>query len=251
MWTIWCDNISRRSFDEDTFTDAAVKTAEADNFEALRAEAVRAKSGALTGDSNFESVRIFKTRIQPHASDPENSNGGILSVSIPANQWTVCYWLNMLSLLFSKDNDSVHDSINGVVLTRAIAMWHISIWHGAISPEAKEALSLSLRLSSNCSECMATSHILPETRPAFNRKLVPSKKVPSDSWKGWRVNKINPPSRRELSSPIDYDKEMDALLSKYSHKKGSFWSGDWSGDMCSLLGTFTITVLLTGLRMFW
>jgi hypothetical protein len=248
MWTIWCDNISRRSFDAETFIDSGVKTAKADNFEALRTEVLRANSQVLTDDdANFASVRIFRENIQPHNTDPENAHGGILTVSVPASQWTVCYFLNFLSLLFNED--PVNGFINGVVLTRAVAMWHVSIWHGrAATQDAKDALSVALRLSSNCSECMATSHLQSEVQAAYNRKRAKDKKKSSFDLKAWREKKVYSTKQPKCSDPIDYDKELVMLLAKYPSGKGVSL---WRCDMCSMVGTIVLTAVLTGLRMLW
>jgi hypothetical protein len=236
MWTVWCDNISKRRVDEDTFVDFAVKVGKSDNIQKLRSLCHAADKQVLSEDRSTEisSMRVFNDTIQPHISDPRNINGGCMTVSIPASHWTMCYFFNVLALLWAYDF-SFSRFLNGIVLTRAVAMWHLSIWHsGDITDDAKHELANQLRLQTNCSECTFSVH----NKPKASAKSCVAKHVLLDTTESAKTMQRGPLA-------FDYDKEMKLISSKYPRIKNGFVRC----DMCTLIGTVIITLILTAFRI--
>jgi len=236
MWTVWCDNISKRRVDEDTFVDFAVKVGKSDNIQQLRSLCHAADKQVLAedGSTDIASMRVFAGTIQPHISDPRNIHGGCMTVSIPASHWTMCYFFNVLALLWAHDV-SFSRFLNGIVLTRAVAMWHLSIWHsGNITEDAKHELANQLRLQTNCSECTFSVH----HKPKASAKSCAAKHVLLETTESVKTMQCRPVA-------VDYDKEMKLISAKYPRIKKGFARC----DMCSLIGTIIITFILTAFRI--
>jgi len=253
MWTVWCDNISQRKVDLDTFTDYGVKVGRSRNVRELRAHCQAAEKQILADDETpfIASIRVFTDNIEPHVQDAQNIHGGAVSASIPASHWTMCYFFNVLALLWAHDV-SISRFINGIVLTRAVSMWHLSIWHrGDITEDARHELGNQLRLLTNCSECTFSMHNVRKNAP----NNVSKKFAGACGTRGRRCQASHllldctrandSVSTRRLSAAIDYDKEMARIEKKYCRTKPGFARC----DVWAVIGTILMTVVLTTFRL--
>lgn len=236
MWTVWCDNISKRSVDLDTFTDYGVKVGKSDNIQQLRSLCHAANKQVLAEDCNdIASMRIFTDTVQPHISDPQNIHGGSITVSIRASQWTMSYFFNVLALLWAYDI-SISRFINGIVLTRAVEMWHVSIWYsGDISRDAKHELGNQLRLQTGHSECTFAVH----------NKRKGSAKLSATRGRRCHTKHRFVAATGNKAPVTDYDKEMQLISDKFGRTKRGFARC----DSCAFMGTILITLVLTTLRI--
>merc|ERR1719453_1637681 len=67
----------------------------------------------------WSNTRVFRSSIQPHDQDPENMNGGQAILRLSLKDWNVCFWLNLLAVVFEGQLSFV-EHVTGVVL---IAAW--------------------------------------------------------------------------------------------------------------------------------
>lgn len=219
---VWCDNIDKKRVDEESFLEYCVKVGEGASFEPLRKICLDAGQAVFSETDGIpvSSVRVFDHTIEPHCEDPENAHGGSVCVEVEFAKWSMCYWLNVLSMFLFDDTPVTH-VVNGVVLTRRSSTWLLSIWFNEYATDDdKGALSNQLRLITDSSDSMNVSHEPPKPQAIHDEQ-----------------HPTTPPA------PIDYDKELHLLAKKYGRHATVHC------DSFNVMGTVLITALLTVYRL--
>merc|ERR1712072_1246185 len=64
----------------------------------------------------WSNTRVFRSSVLPHDQDPENANGGQAILRLSLKDWNVCFWLNLLAVVFDGQLSFV-EHVTGMVLS--------------------------------------------------------------------------------------------------------------------------------------
>merc|ERR1712072_986663 len=77
----------------------------------------------------WSNTRVFRSSVLPHDQDPENANGGQAILRLSLKDWNVCFWLNLLAVVFDGQLSFVEHvtGIVGITLLVTFVRWMSSL----------------------------------------------------------------------------------------------------------------------------
>lgn len=235
-WAVWYDESHSQTLNMEQFDELALEVGRVESYDDMRRmwnSMVHINGKPQT----WSNTRVFRSSVLPHDQDPENANGGQAILRLSLKDWNVCFWLNLLAVVFDGQLSFV-EHVTGMVLSCRPTGFLISLWHdNQLTADQIDTLSSELRLLFDCQDVTHRAH-----REAAARRH-------SEAREQRMKRKANLDPRRSGCSKkgVDVDSALGALEKKYNRSKQDP-PGSLRCDLLNVLGMVGITLLVTLVR---